>query len=83
MKLKKFFVLPFIAACLFNANPGFASADIDKPARGSDMDSVQQRYGEPNDRHAPVGDPPITRWVYGQFTVYFEHQYVIHAVTHR
>jgi len=81
MKLKKIFVLPVILASLFCANQSFAA--VDKPNRGLNMDSVQQRYGEPDDRQAPVGDPPITRWVYAQFTVYFEHQYVIHAVTHR
>ncbi len=29
-----------------------------------------------------MGDPPITRWVYPDFTVYFEYQYVINAVSH-
>jgi hypothetical protein len=29
-----------------------------------------------------VGDPPITRWVYDRFTVYFENDRVIHSVVH-
>ena len=28
----------------------------------------------------PSGKPPITRWDYDGFSVYFEHQHVIHAV---
>lgn len=41
---------------------------------------VRRRFGEPIRRSAPIGQPPITQWVYPDFIVYFEHQYVIHAV---
>jgi hypothetical protein len=63
-------------------------AAISKPARGSSMDAVLKRYGEPSSRMAPVGGdrpqhPPITRWVYPEFTVYFEHERVIDAVLNR
>lgn len=51
-----------------------------RPARGTSMDSVEARFGSPTTREAPVGDPPITRWDYPGFVVYFEYQYVIHAV---
>jgi hypothetical protein len=44
------------------------------------MATVQSRYGEPTNRHSAVGDPPITRWDYPQFAVYFEHDRVLHAV---
>jgi hypothetical protein len=44
------------------------------------MDGVLQRYGEPRARSGPVGDPPISTWDYDDFVVYFENQYVIHAV---
>jgi hypothetical protein len=27
-----------------------------------------------------VGDPPITRWEYPGFVVYFEHHLVVHTV---
>jgi hypothetical protein len=49
-------------------------------SRGLSMSQVEQRYGEPSRRLGAVGDPPISRWVYPQFVVYFEGQYVIHAV---
>jgi hypothetical protein len=44
------------------------------------MDGVLKQYGEPKQRSGPVGDPPISTWDYGDFVVYFENQYVIHAV---
>ncbi len=40
----------------------------------------QGRYGEPTKRHAAVGNPPITRWDYPQFSVYFENDRVLHRV---
>ena len=50
------------------------------PRRGSSMAQVQERFGAPKSRHAAVGQPPITRWDYEGFSVYFEHQHVVHAV---
>lgn len=53
------------------------------PPRGATMDTVRSRLGEPRTSTEPVGDPPITRWAYDEFTVYFEHDRVIHSVKHR
>jgi hypothetical protein len=50
------------------------------PTRGLTMSEVERKYGAPSDRIAAVGQPPITRWVYPSFVVYFEHNIVIHAV---
>lgn len=50
------------------------------PARGSSMAAVEARFGTPTTRHSAVGQPPITRWDYPQFSVFFEHDKVIHAV---
>jgi len=52
-----------------------------KPARGASMDAVQQMLGSPLRKVEPVGEPPITRWEYPGFIVYFEYQRVIHTVT--
>ena len=49
--------------------------------RGLSMAQVEARYGAPAQRISAVGDPPISRWVYPQFVVYFAGQYVIHAVS--
>lgn len=50
------------------------------PARGSTKESVLAKLGEPERRVPAVGDPPISRWVYDPFTVYFEYDRVLHSV---
>jgi len=50
------------------------------PRRGVSMDAVLNAFGEPDERFGPVGEPPITEWVYGSFRVYFEHQIVLHTI---
>jgi hypothetical protein len=50
------------------------------PAKGSTMSAVETRFGAPATRHAAVGEPPITRWDYDGFSVYFEYQHVVHSV---
>jgi hypothetical protein len=44
------------------------------------METVQNRFGQALETYAAVGEPPITKWVYKDFTVYFESEFVIHAV---
>ncbi|WP_144394327.1 phosphodiesterase [Pleionea sediminis] len=55
----------------------------DKPRSGQSMNTVRENFGTPIREIPAVGEPPITRWVYNGFTVYFEHDRVIHAVAHR
>ncbi|MCZ6798234.1 MAG: hypothetical protein O7D36_09850 [Gammaproteobacteria bacterium] len=50
------------------------------PRRGISMDSVLVEFGEPEQRRGPVGEPPISEWVYGSFRVYFEDQTVLHSI---
>lgn len=57
--------------------------DPGKPMRGMTKDSVEADYGNPASRQQPVGDPPITRWEYDGFVVYFEYDRVIHSVRKR
>ncbi len=54
-----------------------------KPTRGMTQERVARDYGEPASRRSPVGDPPISRWEYPDFVVYFEYDKVIHAVAKR
>jgi hypothetical protein len=59
-----------------------------RPSAGMSMTAVESSYGAPSQRHAPVGgsvaeQPPITRWDYPAFSVYFERETVIHAVARR
>jgi hypothetical protein len=70
---------PALAETL-NTSTGSPAAHVDHPNRGSTMATVQNRFGEPTERHATVGNPPITRWDYPQFSVYFEHDRVLHSV---
>jgi len=51
-----------------------------RPKSGTTMASVEATYGAPTERHGAVGEPPITRWDYPGFSVYFEHDRVIHSV---
>ena len=60
------------------------------PTRGTNMRQVEAQFGAPQHKHAPVAgpnnrrvNPPITRWVYPNFTVYFEHSHVINAVVNK
>jgi hypothetical protein len=59
---------------------------IETPKRGSTMTQVEARFGAPVERHAPVsspgkpGQPPITRWDYNGFSVFFERDRVIDSV---
>lgn len=60
------------------------------PARGTTMRQVEARFGAPQHKHAPIAgpnnrkhNPPITRWVYPEFSVYFEHSHVIDAVANK
>jgi hypothetical protein len=57
------------------------STDTTGPTRGLTMAKVEAKFGAPTERSAAVGTPPITRWEYPGFVVYFEHEYVIHSVT--
>jgi hypothetical protein len=54
-----------------------------KPTRGMSQESVQANFGAPQSTVAAVGDPPISRWEYAEFVVFFEYDRVIHAVTKR
>ncbi len=50
------------------------------PARGMSMDQVASKFGAPVTKGPAVGKPPISRWEYPGFVVYFEFTHVIHAV---
>ena len=57
-----------------------AGTAAERPRRGQSMENVEARFGEPTSRVQPIGDPPISRWEYPGFTVFFEYDHVIHAV---
>ena len=51
----------------------------ERPRRGMSMDNVEARYGAPSARVSAIGTPPISRWEYPSFVVYFEYDHVVHA----
>jgi hypothetical protein len=57
-----------------------APANVPQPARGSLMKTVEKQFGAPTSRHPTVGKPPITRWDYPSFSVFFEGDRVIDSV---
>ena len=65
-----------------------AAQGQDLPRRGASMAAVEARYGAPVEKFAPVGGgdrrtPPITRWAYPTFSVYFENSHVVDAVVNK
>jgi hypothetical protein len=55
------------------------------PTRGMLMSQVRREYGKPLKVLATRGgsskyQPPIHRWVYPKYIVYFEYHHVIHSV---
>ncbi len=59
-----------------------ASKSMGLPDNGLSMEAVESRWGPPQSRQAAVGEPPITRWEYSDYSVYFEHDVVITSVLH-
>jgi hypothetical protein len=60
-------------------------SDVQTPHRGATMTAVEKQFGAPAQRRATVGgasgaQPPITRWDYPHFSVFFEKDRVVHTV---
>lgn len=52
------------------------------PQFGERKISVLERFGLADQEHPAVGQPPISRWDYRDFSVYFERDVVINSVRH-
>jgi hypothetical protein len=55
-------------------------SNVKRPVKASSKKKVLANFGEPVNRHKPKGKPPIERWDYQEFSVYFESNFVIHSV---
>lgn len=62
---------------------GNTTDNTPRPARAMTMDQVRDQFGSPQEVIGPIGDPPITRWIYNNFVVTFESEYVIHSANKR
>lgn len=88
-------LMPFVLLLAFLGAPAYADtlvldkvqqdaqAAAERPSRGMHMQTVSARFGEPKDKLAPVGEPPIARWIYDGYVVYFEKDRVLHTVARR
>jgi len=56
---------------------------MELPVNGMKQADVKSRYGAPVKADPPVGDPPITRWDYDGWSVYFEYDLVLFTVLHK
>ena len=72
---------PSVAAMVAGDN-GLAvkQSDVATPTRGMTMNQVETKFGAPVSKVPAVGKPPISRWEYPGFIVYFEANHVIHSV---
>jgi hypothetical protein len=50
------------------------------PVRGMTKSQVEARFGSPTSISGPTGKPAIYRWDYPSYSVFFEHNYVLHSV---
>ena len=83
-----------VLAVLLGLAPAIAAADVlildevrqaaqmTLPENGQSKGVVESTFGAPREKHAAVGEPPITRWDYETYSVYFEHDLVLFTVLH-
>ena len=67
------------------SGPATSSLPSGLPGKGLNKAGVVRDYGQPAMKHAAVGggsrqQPPITRWDYDGFSVFFEYDHVVDAV---
>lgn len=60
-----------------------SDSGVVRPTQGMNMSQVEQKFGAPESKVAAVGEPPISRWIYPGFSVFFEYDKVIHSVIKR
>ena len=66
--------------------PAAAASGPSMPVRGMDMANVEHIFGAPLEKLPAVPTdatklhPPITRWEYPGYVVYFEYNFVVHTV---
>jgi hypothetical protein len=71
-----------VQADIVAVDSGIAVKESDgvAPSRGMTMSQVAGKFGDPVTKVPAVGNPPISRWEYPSFVVYFERDHVIHSV---
>jgi hypothetical protein len=83
LKEKSKVVISFVMFCTFSVSSLNILAETGAmPSKGMTQNQVKAHFGEPLSIKNAVGKPPITRWDYQDYSVYFESTYVIHSFYH-
>lgn len=59
---------------------GADKSSIERPKTGMTDKKVEAKFGAPLNRSTPIGKPPISKWEYSEYWVYFEGDRVINTV---
>lgn len=76
------YVMPPVQADVLLIEKIHTTQGAEVPPSGLSMAQVETRFGTPSNKLDAIGDPPISRWIYPTYTVYFEFQTVIDSVVH-
>jgi len=68
---------------VIDKEPINSSSGLLRPKNAQTMADVKSQFGDPGKTYPAIGEPPITRWSYPLFSVYFEHNLVIHSVVNK
>ena len=55
---------------------------MELPKNGQSKADIESKFGTPLKKRTAVGDPPISSWKYGSYSVYFEYDLVLSTVLH-
>jgi len=58
------------------------SQTMQLPKNGTTKADTEAKFGAPQKKLPAVGDPPITRWEYDTYNVFFENDLVLFSVLH-
>ena len=56
---------------------------MEVPDNGVTKADVRAQFGAAVNTYPAIGDPPITRWEYDRWSVYFEYDVVLFTVLHK
>ena len=86
-------LVSLLTLILINSGPALADVllvdsiqsapQIQTPRNGLTMSQIRQQYGNPASELPAVGDPPISRWEYDGYSVFFENDLALHTVIHQ
>lgn len=89
----KYALASLLALLLMHSGPALADVllvdsiqsapQIQTPRNGLTMAQVRQQYGNPASEIPAVGEPPISRWEYNGYSVFFENDLALHTVIHQ